>query len=178
MGDSGIVELPTVSGAGRASPATDGPAGVAGVGSAEGDAVDAARGRGTPQGTVRGAGVADVSARMESDMVGRGDSSATSSCTSRFDRPPALASTSSWFAGVRCGASRRTAVRLTRPRSSASRAAGNRRAARATSMRLYAAPSSRPSPCVHQTKSDAQPSRRKRRRPSTSMSTRTRAAVD
>ncbi len=70
-----------------------------------------------------------------------GATRATSSSISRFDLPAACASSVSWFASVRCGTSRRNPVRCTRPELAASKRAGNRRPARATMIRSYAAAS-------------------------------------
>src|SRR2546428_1662285 len=67
---------------------------------------------------------------------GRGESLATISSTSGFLFPRADSSTSRWLLAVRCGARSLTEVRFTAPSASISRINGNRRAARATSIRL------------------------------------------
>src|SRR5439155_5542054 len=76
---------------------------------------------------------------------GRGESRATISSSSGFLFLRADSSTSRWLAGVRWEARSFTAVRLTDPSASMSRITGNRRAARATSIRLYASHSESPS---------------------------------
>jgi hypothetical protein len=79
---------------------------------------------------------------------GCGRSVATSCSTSRLLFWCAAASTRSWFSGVRCGASRHTAVRCSDPLASRSRMMGNFRAARAASIRPYAACSDKWRVCV------------------------------
>jgi hypothetical protein len=72
---------------------------------------------------------------------GRAGSCATISAISSFFLSRAEWSTSRWFAGVRRGARSLTAVSVTTPAASISRMTGNRRAARATSMRAREMPS-------------------------------------
>jgi hypothetical protein len=73
---------------------------------------------------------------MKAGASGNGASLATISSTSALFFPRAESRTLRWFAGVRCGPSSLTVVRLTRPAASLSRMIGKRRAARATSMWL------------------------------------------
>ncbi len=72
---------------------------------------------------------------------GRGANSATRASISRRLRPQALARTASWFAGVRCRLSSRTAVSDSAPEARWSRITGKPRQARAASIRLQAASS-------------------------------------
>src|SRR2546426_11398553 len=81
----------------------------------------------------------------DGDTSGRGESRATISSTSGFLFLRADSSTPRWFAGVRWDARSFTVVRLTDPSASISRITGKRRAARATSIRLYASHSDSPS---------------------------------
>src|SRR5216683_329997 len=75
---------------------------------------------------------------------GRGESRATISSTSGFLFPRADSSTPRWLARLRWDARSFTVVRLTDPSASMSRITGKRRAARATSIRLYASHSESP----------------------------------
>ena len=72
----------------------------------------------------------------------------------------AAASTRAQFSSVRCGASSRTDVNVSAPSAIAPNTTGNRRAARAVSMRLKAAASERWSSCVQYVKSDEHPWRK------------------
>src|SRR5712691_2286319 len=85
---------------------------------------------------------------------GRGESLATISSTSGFFFPRPDSSTSWWLAGVRWDARSFTVVRLTAPEASISRITGKRRAARATSIRLYASHSESPRASRQYTNSD------------------------
>jgi hypothetical protein len=67
-------------------------------------------------------------------VLGHGAVTAEASL-SRLVRCRAASSTATQLCGVRCGASRHTAVNVSEPSARRSRMAGNRRAARAASMR-------------------------------------------
>jgi hypothetical protein len=85
----------------------------------------------------------DLTFRTVLGRSGRGASSATKASISRRLLSLAFARTDWWFSAVRCGASRRTEVRLKEPEASRSRISGKRRHARAASIRLHAASSER-----------------------------------
>jgi len=131
------LKVSSVSGASTARRARAAPGG----GPAIGDGSPAAR---SADRTVAGAG-SSGSLRISAGMAGCGERRATSSSTPRFDLPAACARTSRWFWSVRCGTSMRSPVRCTCPERTASTMAGNRRAARATVIRAYAASSENPS---------------------------------
>jgi hypothetical protein len=103
----------------------------------------------------QGAGAAAVgSFRTVDGTSGRGARRAISSRTSCRLRPDASASTTSWFSGVRCGRSMRTVASDNAPEANRSRITGNRRQARATSMRLQAASSESRNTCAQSVKSE------------------------
>lgn len=79
-----------------------------------------------------GSGGASCSMAMGCAFAAR---SASSSCTCRFVRRAATAISSATFSRVSAGASRFTVVSVSRPSATASKSAGNSRAARAASMR-------------------------------------------
>src|SRR5260221_10119721 len=93
---------------------------IGGAGSGEASVVASTR----VAGITVGAGVAVGSLRTEDGTSGRGASSATRASIRRRLRPQALASTASWFSGVRCGRRIRTEVRDMGPEARASRVTG------------------------------------------------------
>jgi hypothetical protein len=86
--------------------------------------------------------------RITAATSGRGRMPATSCSTSLLLLCRAAASSCSTFSGVSTGTSRRTAVSDTSPRARQVRTVGNVSAARATTVRLYAASSDKWSTCV------------------------------
>lgn len=81
--------------------------------------------------------------RTVAGTTGWGRRVATSNSSSRFVLCRAAASNSRLFSAVRCVATRQTAVSVSAPSASRSSSTGKRRAARAASMRPYAACSER-----------------------------------
>src|SRR3954471_20107495 len=102
----------------------------------------------TPLGVAGSIGRGAGSLRSDDATAGCGHTLATSCSTCRLLLCRAALSSPAWFSWVRTGPSSVTLVSVRSPLASATRIAGKRRAARAASMRPYAACSEKWSTCV------------------------------